>query len=28
MARITRTEDAWNGICEVAARRKPVFVGR
>ena len=28
MTRVTRTEDGWNGICEVAARRKPVFVGR
>ena len=28
IARVSRTEDAWNGICEVAARRKPGFVGR
>jgi 2-(1,2-epoxy-1,2-dihydrophenyl)acetyl-CoA isomerase len=28
MARVTRTEDGWNGVCEVAARRKPTFVGR
>lgn len=28
MARVTKTEDGWNGICEVAARRKPVFIGR
>ena len=28
MTRVTRTEDGWNGICEVAARRKPKFVGR
>jgi 2-(1,2-epoxy-1,2-dihydrophenyl)acetyl-CoA isomerase len=28
MARITRTEDAWHGVTEVAARRKPKFVGR
>ena len=28
IARVTRTEDAWNGICEVAARRKPRFAGR
>ena len=28
MTRITRTEDGWNGICEVAQRRKPVFNGR
>ena len=28
MARVTRTEDAWHGACEVAARRKPKFVGR
>jgi len=28
IARVSRTEDAWNGICEVAARRKPEFVGR
>ena len=28
IARVARTEDAWNGICEVAARRKPRFVGR
>lgn len=28
MARVTKTEDGWNGVCEVAARRKPVFVGR
>ena len=28
IARVTRTEDAWTGICEVAARRKPGFVGR
>ena len=23
IARVTRSEDAWNGICEVAARHKP-----
>jgi 2-(1,2-epoxy-1,2-dihydrophenyl)acetyl-CoA isomerase len=28
MTRVTKTEDGWNGINEVAARRKPVFVGR
>jgi 2-(1,2-epoxy-1,2-dihydrophenyl)acetyl-CoA isomerase len=28
MTRVTRTEDGWNGICEVAARRKPTFFGR
>ena len=28
IARVTRSEDAWNGICEVAARRKPRFAGR
>jgi 2-(1,2-epoxy-1,2-dihydrophenyl)acetyl-CoA isomerase len=28
MTRVTRTEDGWNGICEVAERRKPKFVGR
>jgi 2-(1,2-epoxy-1,2-dihydrophenyl)acetyl-CoA isomerase len=28
MTRVTKSEDGWNGICEVAARRKPVFVGR
>lgn len=28
IARVTRSEDAWNGICEVAARRKPKFAGR
>lgn len=28
MARATRTDDAWQGICEVAARRKPSFSGR
>ena len=28
MARVTRTEDAWHGVTEVAARRKPKFVGR
>ncbi|MDM0015138.1 enoyl-CoA hydratase-related protein [Variovorax sp. J22P168] len=28
MTRVTRTEDGWNGICDVAARRKPNFVGR
>ncbi len=28
IARVTRSEDAWNGICEVAARRKPGFAGR
>lgn len=28
IARVARTDDAWNGICEVAARRKPRFVGR
>lgn len=28
MGRITRTEDAWHGICTVAQRGKPVFVGR
>jgi len=28
MTRVTKTEDGWNGITEVAARRKPVFVGR
>ena len=28
MARVTRSEDAWTGICEVASRRKPNFVGR
>lgn len=28
MARVTRTEDGWHGVCEVAARRKPKFVGR
>jgi 2-(1,2-epoxy-1,2-dihydrophenyl)acetyl-CoA isomerase len=28
MARVTRTEDGWNGICDVGARRKPRFVGR
>ena len=28
IARVTRSEDAWNGICEVAARRKPEFKGR
>ena len=27
MARVTRTDDAWNGICDVAARRKPTFDG-
>jgi 2-(1,2-epoxy-1,2-dihydrophenyl)acetyl-CoA isomerase len=28
MARIVTTEDAWTGITEVAARRKPTFQGR
>ncbi len=28
MARVTRTEDAWHGVNEVAARRKPKFIGR
>lgn len=28
MARIMATDDAWNGITEVAARRKPTFQGR
>jgi 2-(1,2-epoxy-1,2-dihydrophenyl)acetyl-CoA isomerase len=28
MARVTRTEDAWHGVTEVAARRKPRFTGR
>lgn len=28
MARATRTEDGWNGVCEMAARRKPRFIGR
>jgi 2-(1,2-epoxy-1,2-dihydrophenyl)acetyl-CoA isomerase len=28
MARVCRTEDAWTGITEVAARRTPVFRGR
>jgi len=28
MTRVTRTEDGWNGICEVSQRRKPKFVGR
>jgi 2-(1,2-epoxy-1,2-dihydrophenyl)acetyl-CoA isomerase len=28
MGRVTKTEDGWNGICEVANRRKPKFVGR
>jgi 2-(1,2-epoxy-1,2-dihydrophenyl)acetyl-CoA isomerase len=28
MGRITRTDDAWHGICTVAQRGKPVFVGR
>lgn len=28
MARIVTTEDAWTGVTEVAARRKPVFRGR
>jgi len=27
IARVARTEDAWHGICEVAVRRKPTFVG-
>lgn len=28
MARVTRTDDAWHGICTVAARGQPVFNGR
>ncbi len=28
MTRITRSQDGWHGICEVAKRRKPTFVGR
>jgi 2-(1,2-epoxy-1,2-dihydrophenyl)acetyl-CoA isomerase len=28
MTRVTRTEDGWNGIREVAQRRKPTFAGR
>lgn len=28
MTRVTRSEDGWNGICEVAQRRKPTFHGR
>lgn len=28
MTRATRSEDGWHGICEVAQRRKPKFVGR
>ena len=28
MTRVTKSEDGWNGICEVAQRRKPTFVGR
>lgn len=28
MSRVTRTEDGWNGVCEMAARRKPRFIGR
>jgi 2-(1,2-epoxy-1,2-dihydrophenyl)acetyl-CoA isomerase len=28
MTRVTKTEDGWNGICDVAARRKPKFHGR
>jgi 2-(1,2-epoxy-1,2-dihydrophenyl)acetyl-CoA isomerase len=28
MARVTRTDDGWNAICEVANRRKPIFTGR
>ena len=28
MTRVTRSEDGWNGICEVSQRRKPNFVGR
>jgi 2-(1,2-epoxy-1,2-dihydrophenyl)acetyl-CoA isomerase len=28
MARVCRTEDAWTGITEVAARRTPEFRGR
>jgi 2-(1,2-epoxy-1,2-dihydrophenyl)acetyl-CoA isomerase len=28
MARVTKTEDGWSGICEVANRRTPKFVGR
>ncbi|MGE0233024.1 MAG: enoyl-CoA hydratase/isomerase family protein [Flavobacteriaceae bacterium] len=28
MTRVTRSEDGWNGICEVSQRRKPTFVGR
>jgi 2-(1,2-epoxy-1,2-dihydrophenyl)acetyl-CoA isomerase len=28
MARVTRTQDAWHGVNEVAARRKPKFIGK
>ena len=28
MSRVTKTEDGWHGVTEVAARRKPRFVGR
>lgn len=28
MARVCRTDDAWTGVTEVAARRRPVFRGR
>jgi 2-(1,2-epoxy-1,2-dihydrophenyl)acetyl-CoA isomerase len=27
MARVCRTEDAWTGVTEVAARRTPIFRG-
>ncbi|HZZ46468.1 MAG TPA: enoyl-CoA hydratase/isomerase family protein [Pseudonocardia sp.] len=27
MARVCRTDDAWTGVTEVAARRKPIFTG-
>lgn len=28
MVRVSRTEDAWNAMTDVAARRKPTFAGR
>lgn len=28
IARVAKGDDAWNAICDVAARRKPVFAGR
>ena len=28
MTRVTKTQDGWNGVCSVAEKRKPVFIGK